>query len=105
MGDEGVHFVATYIAPLKKIKMLKLANCNITDDGFAILCKTLLNLKVEKIFINNNKISGKSLKNLFVFLDGNTQIKLINIKNNLIGKNDKLRVIKKIVLKKVTVLL
>ena len=64
MGDRGVHFVSHYISMLKDIDTLKLNNCEVTDDGIAILCRELCQIKVEKLFLNENFITMRGLKNL-----------------------------------------
>jgi hypothetical protein len=48
IGDQGVAYLSVLISKRQSISILKLNFCKITDDGLAILCRSLSKLVIEK---------------------------------------------------------
>lgn len=66
-----------------KVKEIRLKKSNITDDGFAILCKTLENNNSITILnLSRNTISDKSLENMINLIKANKNLKTIYLDGN-----------------------
>lgn len=61
MGDAGIHYLAFFLRMTRSVKELKFNNCQITNAGLEILCKSMLNFHVDLLHLKGNLITSKSL--------------------------------------------
>ena len=68
---------------------MKLSGCNINDEGFCLLGKSLIENEIEISVLNlsYNKISDNSAKNIFEMIKKNIALKNIYLNNNIFSKN------------------
>ena len=127
IGDLGVHYLAYYIANIKSVNQLKLNNCDMSNDGLAILCKSMLKFNVDILYLNQNKIGMKGLlilRNCVIFKlknasmrnggknvigseigDGGIGLKLVSLKGNEVQKDEATKIIKEFGQMGVTILI
>lgn len=104
MGDKGIHFISYYMSSLKLIEGLRLNNCRVTDKGVALLCEGLQNLKIQKLYLNQNLITVKGITYLLEYVQKKPGIILISLKKNKIEREKITKIIKQFGALKVTLL-
>lgn len=91
MRGNGINLLCNYMEKNQKksYKAMKLSGCNINDDGFCLLVKSLIDNEIEISVLNlsYNKISDNSAKNIFEMIKKNIALKNIYLNNNIFSKN------------------
>ena len=87
----GVQLLCSYMEKNQKIKYkeMKLSGCNLNDDDFCLLVKSLVDNEIEIPILNlsYNKISDNSAKNIFEIIQKNKVLKNIYLYNNIFSKS------------------
>ena len=91
MRGSGVQLLCSYMEKNQKIKYkeMKLSGCNLNDDDFCLLVKSLVDNEIEIPILNlsYNKISDNSAKNIFEIIKKNKVLKNIYLYNNIFSKS------------------
>jgi hypothetical protein len=91
MREMGIELLCNYMEHnrKKKYKEMKLPGCNINDNDFCLLVKSLIDNEIELPILNMsyNKISDNSAKYIFEVIKKKTCLKNIYLYNNNFSKN------------------
>jgi hypothetical protein len=91
MRGIGIQLLGNYMEnnQKKKYKEMKLSGCNINDNDFCLLVKSLIDNEIEipTLHLSYNKISDNSAKYLFEIIKKKTCLKNIYLYNNNFSKN------------------
>ena len=97
MRGVGIQLLCSYMEKNKKnkYKEMKLPGCNLNDDDFCLLVKSLIENEIEVPVLNlsYNKISDNSAKYIFEIIKKKISLKNIYLYNNIFSKSfiDKLK--------------
>jgi hypothetical protein len=91
MREKGINLLCNYLEKnkKKKYKAMKLSGCNLNDESFCLLGKSLIDNEIEISVLNlsYNKISDNSAKIIFEIIKKNIALKNIYLNNNIYSKN------------------
>ena len=91
MRGTGIELLCNYMEhnKKKKYKEMKLPGCNINDNDFCLLVKSLIDNEIEIPILNlsYNKISDNSAKYIFEIIKKKTCLKNIYLYNNIFSRN------------------
>ena len=91
MREKGINLLCNYLEKnkKKKYKAMKLSGCNLNDESFCLLGKSLIDNEIEISVLNlsYNKISDNSAKIIFEIIKKNIALKNIYLNNNIFSKN------------------
>lgn len=86
IDDKGLESVSKRWSDLKSCKTIKLNNNMITDQGLKFLLKSIKDMGVEYLFLNNNGLKETALDYVISFRKYNSTMKCVYLGNNSISK-------------------